>query len=130
MSGRHVLVVDDDPQILELAERALTAAGFRVSTARRVVVARDVLARHKIDLVIADARLPGESGLDLAETTRALGIATMIMSGDHEWLADRGVTRGAYLAKPFSLEHLVELARLCISEGEPESAPPAPVLRK
>jgi DNA-binding response OmpR family regulator len=68
--------------------------------------------------VVTDARLPGESGLELAETTRALGIPTIVMSGDHEWLAARGVARAAYLAKPFSLKGLVQLTLLCMSEGE------------
>lgn len=127
MAGRHVLVVDDDPQILEVAARALEAACFRVSTARRVSVARALLARSKIDLVLTDARLPGESGLMLAETTRALGIATIVMSGDHEWLAARGIARTQYLEKPFQLRALVATVEMCMREGGDAMTPPPAV---
>ena len=65
MASKHVLVVDDDPQILEVITRSLCSRDFRISTARRVSMARDVLARHKIDLVLTDARIPGETGLRL-----------------------------------------------------------------
>lgn len=127
---RHILVVDDDPQILEVVSRSLDTAHYRVSTARRVSVARDALTRQKIDLVLTDARLPGESGLDLAETTRALGIATVIMSGDREWVEQRGFAHGDYLEKPFSLHRLLSVIELCIRENDKALAPTAPPSRK
>jgi two-component system, OmpR family, phosphate regulon response regulator OmpR len=110
MGAKHILVVDDDPLILELLERALSAADFRVSKARRVSVARDVLCRQTVDLVITDARIPGESGIDLAASARQLGIAVMVMSGDPEWACAHGLGPGQYIAKPFELSAL--MARL------------------
>jgi DNA-binding response OmpR family regulator len=107
--AKHVLVVDDEPQILEVIAQALTAAGLSVSTARRVSVARDIMARQSVDLVLADARIPGETGLELAAAARALGIAAIIMSGDVEWLAYHGVAPDQYLAKRFDLEILIRL---------------------
>lgn len=112
--AKHVLVVDDDPLILEVVERALTAANFRVSKARRVSVARDVLVRQRIDLVITDARIPGETGLSLAETARDLGIALIMMSGDPEWAAEHGMDPRDYLAKPFDLHSLVQLVHAAL----------------
>ena len=109
MSAGKVLVVDDDPQILEVMARALTAPGRRVSTARRASLAREVLARQHVDLVVTDVRMPGETGLDLAETTRFLGIATILMSGDPEWSAEHGLAAADYLAKPFALATLLQL---------------------
>jgi DNA-binding NtrC family response regulator len=116
---KHVLVVDDDPAILEVIERALAAANFRVSTARRVAVARDVLARQTIDLVITDARIPGETGLRLAQTARELGIAHIVMSGDPEWAAEHGMDPAQYLAKPFDLGALVQLVEASLSDVTP-----------
>jgi DNA-binding response OmpR family regulator len=107
VNAKHILVVDDDPLILELIERALVPAHFRVSKARRVSLARDVLMRQPVDLVIADARIPGETGLALAETVRALGIAVIIMTGDPEWADAHGLAAGDYLAKPFDLAELM-----------------------
>ena len=111
MTPKHVLVVDDDPLILEVVARALEAADFHVSKARRVSVARDLLARHTIDLIIADARIPGEAGLCLEEKARELGIAFILMTGDPEWVAERGIGPEQYLAKPFELRSLVQLVR-------------------
>lgn len=117
MRPKHVLVVDDDPAILEVIERALAAANFRVSKARRVSVARDVLVRQTIDLVITDARIPGENGLRLAETARELGIALIVMSGDPEWAAEHGMDPEQYLAKPFDLRQLLELVHASLDAG-------------
>ena len=109
MASKHVLVVDDDPSILDLLSRALTTAELRVSTARRVSLARDVLARQKIDLIITDARIPGETGLRLTDTARELGIAYILMSGDPEWASAHGIAPDQYLAKPFDLRELSQL---------------------
>ncbi len=117
MRPKHVLVVDDDPAILEVIERALCAANFRVSKARRVSVARDVLVRQTIDLVITDARIPGETGLHLAETARELGIALILMSGDPEWAAEHGMDPEQYLAKPFDLAELVQLVHASLQSS-------------
>jgi len=109
MVSKHVLVVDDDPSILDLLSRALTTDELRVSTARRVSMARDVLARQKIDLIITDARIPGETGLCLTNTARELGIAYILMSGDPEWATAHGIAPDQYLAKPFDLRALSQL---------------------
>jgi two-component system response regulator QseB len=120
MDAKHILVVDDDPLILELIERALALAQFRVSKARRVAIARDVMMRHPVDLVIADARIPGETGLALAETARLLGVALILMTGDPEWADAHGLAAADYLAKPFELTEL--MARIRAALGEPRSA--------
>jgi DNA-binding NtrC family response regulator len=111
MTSKHVLVVDDDPSILELVSRALATVELRVSTARRVSMARDVMARQKIDLIITDARIPGETGLCLANTARELGIAYILITGDPEWAAEHGLVPDQYLAKPFELRTLLRLVQ-------------------
>jgi DNA-binding NtrC family response regulator len=113
----HVLVVDDDPSILDVMARALADAEYRVSTVRRVSLARDVLCRQTVDLVITDARIPGETGLQLAEKARELGIPVIIMTGDPEWAASHGVLPEEYLAKPFELRHLIDLVRSSLADG-------------
>jgi DNA-binding NtrC family response regulator len=109
MLPKHVLVVDDDPLILEVVSRGLASPSRRISTARRVSVARDVLAHDTVDLVITDARIPGETGLELAASARDLGIATIVMSGNPEWAAEHGMLPEHYVAKPFDLPCLVRL---------------------
>jgi DNA-binding NtrC family response regulator len=115
---------------LEIVARALSSAGLRVSTARRVSVARDILARQTIDLVLADARIPGETGLQLAEAAQAAGIATIIMSGDAEWLAHHGVGPGQYLPKPFDLKTLVRLVSERLDSDNPSDPSRDPMLHR
>jgi DNA-binding NtrC family response regulator len=119
MTPRHVLVVDDDPLILDIIVRALASQQLRVSTARRVSIARDVLVRHTVDLVVTDARMPGETGLALAEKAKELGIACIVMSGDPEWAADHGIAPQQYVAKPFDLSNLVALVQATLDRAAP-----------
>ena len=109
MTLRHILIVDDDPLILDLLSRALASRDVRVTTARRVSVARDVMMRQTVHLVITDARIPGESGLQFADAARDVGIPSILMSGDPEWTLEHGLRAGQYLAKPFDLQRLRRL---------------------
>lgn len=65
-----VLLVDDEPQILEALARHLRAEGFRVIGAPSAIHALQVLEKLHVDLVVADQRMPGPSGLRLLETVR------------------------------------------------------------
>jgi DNA-binding NtrC family response regulator len=123
MQQKHVLVVDDDPDILEVITRALASQEVRVSTARRVSVARDMLLRQTVDLVIADARMPGESGLQLARSATEIGIASILMSGDLEWSEEHGLSADQYLAKPFDLNSLKRLVATYLVSDELQNGP-------
>src|SRR5205809_413613 len=66
MSGStHVLVVDDEPAIVEVLQRYLSAQGFKVSTAENGAAVRRVIGNESVDLVLLDLGLPGEDGLAL-----------------------------------------------------------------
>jgi DNA-binding response OmpR family regulator len=103
----HILVVDDEPEILEILARLLRARGIRVSTARRASVARIIMMHEGVDLLIADARIPGENGIDLARAAEELGIPALVMSGDAAWALAHGAAPGQLLSKPFEIEHML-----------------------
>jgi two-component system, OmpR family, response regulator len=112
----HLLLVDDDRQLLTLLADYLRTAGYRVSTATQGREMRAVLAAEQIDLVVLDLMLPGEDGLALCRDLRAreaepLPILMLTARGDE---ADRvlGLEMGAddYIAKPFATREL--LARI------------------
>lgn len=110
----HVLIVDDDGQIRQLAAKFLRANGIRVSQARDGVEMREMLRSAAIDLVVLDIMLPGRNGLDLCRDLRATSAVPVIMltaKGDE---TDRivGLEVGAddYIAKPFNPREL--LARI------------------
>ncbi len=68
--GRTVLVVDDDPTIVELMRDFLEADGFQVEGAADAREAMRVLDRTPVDCVLLDIMMPGESGFDLCRKVR------------------------------------------------------------
>ena len=116
-SGRkdHVLIVDDSPATLEVLERNLTGAGYRVFVASNVSEAVKVLNTEQIDLVITDIKMPGLSGVHLArhiqENFRDMEV--IIITGYPSVQgAVEAIKIGAeeYLAKPFTDEELLSTA--------------------
>src|SRR5918995_1248102 len=75
----HVLIVDDDRELLRLLARFLERHGLRASTARDGREMRRVLADWRIDLVVLDLMLPGEDGLALCRQLRATCNIPIIM---------------------------------------------------
>jgi len=115
----HILIVDDDREIRELLSRFLDKHGFRCSTAADGRDMRRQLGDAKIDLVVLDVMLPGETGLQLCAQLRAekqSGIARipiiMLTAAGEETDRIIGLEMGAddYLSKPFSPREL--LARI------------------
>lgn len=108
-----LLVVDDVQDTLEVLERNLTAAGYRVYTALNVSDALKVLEVHPVDLVITDLKMPGASGLDLVRFVREnfRDTEVMVITGYATVeSAVQAVKTGAeeYLVKPFTEEELLK----------------------
>ncbi len=111
-SGVHLLVIDDDPDILRLLTMRLRAAGFRVSTAAS---AEEGLARIAVEppqLVVSDIRLPGKDGLALfEEIRRTRPTLPVILLTAHGTIPDavEAMSRGVagYLTKPFDSKVLL-----------------------
>ena len=110
----HVLIVDDDRELLRLLARFLERHGLRASTARDGREMRRALAGWRIDLVVLDLMLPGEDGLTLCRQLRATSDIPIIMLTAMGEETDRiiGLEMGAddYLPKPCSPREL--LARI------------------
>ncbi len=113
-SADHVLVVDDEPDIVALVAYHLAKAGFRISTATTGEDALDQAKREMPSLVVLDLMLPGMSGFDVLESLRRndsmrqVGVL-MLTAKSEEPDRVRGLTLGAddYLTKPFSSAELV-----------------------
>ena len=110
----HILIVDDDAQIRQLAGKFLREHGYRVTAARDGREMRQALETASIDLVILDVMLPGGNGLDLCREIRSRSALPVIMLTARGSETDRivGLEIGAddYVAKPFSPREL--LARI------------------
>jgi len=108
----RILVVDDSPPTLEVLQRNLTAAGYRVFTAPDVSGAVDLLEKVGVDLVVTDLKMPRVSGLDLVRHVREnLKDTEVMMITGYPSIegAVEAVKTGAeeYLAKPFTDEELL-----------------------
>jgi DNA-binding response OmpR family regulator len=111
-----ILVIEDEPGIVDFLERGLRADGFEVSSALDGVSGTEKALSGNVDLVVLDMMLPGRSGLDVLATLRdakpALPVIVLTARGEVE---DRvkGLDAGAvdYLTKPFSLSELAARIR-------------------
>ena len=70
-ASAKVLVVDDDPAVRKSIDRVLSSKGYAVITAENGEEALRKLNEEKYDLVYTDIRMPGVSGLEVAEQIRA-----------------------------------------------------------
>jgi two-component system, OmpR family, response regulator len=127
MTTAHILVVDDDPQILSLLDRYLDKEGFKVSLAETGERMSDILARDAVDLVLLDLVLGGEDGLALARRIREKSdIGLIILTGKGEMI-DRivGLEMGAddYVAKPFHLRELLARIKSVLRRSAVRDAP-------
>jgi two-component system alkaline phosphatase synthesis response regulator PhoP len=132
MAYQTILVVDDEPQIVELVQDYLKQAGFRVLTARDGQTALTIARHERPDLVVLDLMLPGGmDGLDVCRSLRqdaVLGSVPIIMLTARSEETDRliGLELGAddYVTKPFSPREVVARVRAVLrrARGDVQSS--------
>jgi two-component system phosphate regulon response regulator OmpR len=127
----HLLVVDDDARLRDLLQRYLSANGFRVTTAADAGEARQLINSITFDALVLDVMMPGESGIQLAQSLRPQFDFPVLMLTALGETADRiaGLESGAddYLSKPFEPR---ELALRLISLLRRSGGPPVPPHRE
>src|SRR5690242_4893156 len=108
---RTVLVVDDDPAIVELLRDFLAAEGFAVQGALDTAAAAAILAQAPIDCVLLDVMMPGPSGFDLCRQIRGTSeVPILFLSARGEDIAKiRGLGLGGddYIVKSASPSEVV-----------------------
>ena len=122
---RTVLVVDDEPKIVQLARDYLEHAGFHVVVAGDGPAALTAARRERPDLVVLDLGLPGLDGLEVTRELRRDSAIPIVMLTARDDELDKllGLELGAddYLTKPFSPRELVARVRRCC--GAPSARP-------
>ena len=122
-----ILVVDDEPKIVQLARDYLEHAGFVVVTAADGRAALDAVAAERPDLVVLDLGLPGLDGLEVTSRLRQAGDLPIVMltARDDELDKVLGLEIGAddYLTKPFSPRELVARVRAVLRRAEGSARP-------
>jgi len=133
---RKVLVVDDDPVVGRSFDRVLSGKGYAVITARDGEEALNKLRNEAYDVVFTDIKMPGMSGLEVAERVKAkqpwlpVVIVTGYGSEAHEARAKAAGVSG-FLNKPLSPEMIEESAGKAVLEKEAavKAAAAAPAAR-
>lgn len=111
-NNEHILVVDDEPMLLKIAERMLTGMGYDVITAASGEEAVELLHGKKVDAVVLDMMMePGMNGRQTYEqivkihpTQKAMIVSGFAMNDDIRAALKMGVT--TFLKKPYSMEEL------------------------
>jgi two-component system OmpR family response regulator len=128
-SGHRVLVVDDEPNIVEVVTMALRFQGFEVESAANGREALAAVTRFKPHLMVLDVMLPDMEGFEVASRLGAqrAGVPIIFLTArDATEDKVRGLTGGGddYMTKPFSLEELVARIRTILrrtGQAAPES---------
>jgi DNA-binding response OmpR family regulator len=111
----RVLVVDDEPLIVEMLTMGLSYEGFEVSVARTGHEALDQARAVNPDVVVLDIMLPGMDGIEVCRRLRAQGDVGILMLTALGEVDDRvtGLDSGAddYLVKPFTFKELLARVR-------------------
>ncbi|MBN1305680.1 MAG: response regulator transcription factor [Anaerolineales bacterium] len=115
---KKILVIDDEPKIVEICQDYLKAAGFEVASAQDGPGGLAAARREKPDLVVLDLMLPEMDGLDLCRTLRRESDVPIIMLTARVDESDKlvGLELGAddYITKPFSPRELVARVRVVL----------------
>lgn len=116
--GRHVLLIEDEPNIAEAIRFILTRDGWEVTTHAEGETALDRLRATRPDLVILDVMLPGRSGYEILADLRAdptLADLRVLMLSAKGQTRDREAAERAgadlYMTKPFSNAEMLERVR-------------------
>jgi DNA-binding response OmpR family regulator len=122
MSGKKILVVDDEKKIVDIVKAYLEREGYRTIVAYDGKVALDLARTEAPDLIILDLMLPEISGWDVCRTLLAKSNVPIIMLTARDEDTDKivGLELGAddYVTKPFNPKELVSRVRAVLRRAE------------
>ncbi len=114
----HILVIDDEPQILRALKAILAAKQFRVSTAARGEDGLAVAAAEQPDLIILDMSLPDMEGIQVCKELRKWTATPILILSVRDSEKDKvaALDAGAddYLTKPFGIDELLARVRVAL----------------
>ncbi|NIY73855.1 response regulator [Marivivens donghaensis] len=121
--GKRVLVIEDEPNIIEAISFILSRDGWTVHTHADGETANNKIKAMPPDLIILDVMLPGKSGFDILRDLRADGetheIPVLMLTArgqtrDREMAERLGVTQ--FMTKPFSNAEVIESVRTLVAD--------------
>lgn len=130
----HILIVDDDPVIIESLKMFFFDSGWEVSTASTGSTALEImLALPDLDLVLLDLHLPDRSGLDVLERSQALGVVAPVLIisisvEDDDRIRALGLGAQDYITKPYDPDKLLDRIEQIIGLKRTDRIPPGTVV--
>jgi len=128
----HVLVIDDEPQILRAIRTILSAKHFKVTTASRGEEGLTLAASQSPDVIILDLSLPDIDGIEVCSRLREWTQTPIIVLSVRDSERDKvmALDRGAddYLTKPFGIEELLARIRVAMRHAVQAKGSPKPMV--
>jgi CheY-like chemotaxis protein len=119
-----ILVVDDDPILLELLVETLTTIGYDTGEAVDGLDALEILKKDKFDLMISDIKMPNLDGIGLLKEVRKLypDLPVLFITGVSKPEIIGRATPNGFLSKPFRINHIEELIEKTLKNTEKPKA--------
>jgi DNA-binding response OmpR family regulator len=118
MDSKHVLIADDEPNIVVSLEFLMKREGHRVTVARDGDAALAAIRAERPDLVLLDVMMPGKSGFEVCQAVRAdealAGVKIVLLTAkgrDTDIAKGTALGADAYVTKPFSTKELAARVR-------------------
>ncbi len=124
MTGRHVLLIEDEPNIIEAIRFILTREGWKVDSHAHGTGAVEMVQKTDPDLLILDVMLPGRSGMEILRDLRALpeyeNLPVLMLTArgqmrDRDMAERAGVSR--FMTKPFSNTEVLAAVRDLLAQA-------------
>jgi two-component system KDP operon response regulator KdpE len=128
-----VLVVEDDPNIIDLIRANLLVRGFAVVVSATGAHAVEQVESQAVDIVLLDLMLPSVDGFELCKSMRERSSVGIIVvsarGGEHDKVTALNAGADDYLTKPFGIEELLARMTATLRRTRParESAPSGPI---
>ncbi|OEF96988.1 response regulator transcription factor [Desulfuribacillus alkaliarsenatis] len=126
MDYKHILVVDDDPDILEIISLYLRSEGFQVAVCDDGIKALDLARINQYDLIILDIMLPNMDGRQVCREIKRFSDVPILFAScikeDIDIVLGYGLGADGYITKPFSPAVLVSQVKAIVRRtGRPEN---------
>lgn len=117
-----ILVVDDEPDIVEVLTEVLGFEGYQTKKANNISAAYSIIQNEKVDLILSDIRMPNGTGVDLLKKVRlerSKQMPFILMTGQSDVTAREAIGLGAsaYLEKPLNYRVMSSLVYEKLHEG-------------
>ena len=127
MTGKKVLIIDDESSIREMIAIALEMAGYEYLEADNSRTAYEIIVDHRPDLILVDWMMPGGSGIELTRRLKKDALTAeipviMLTAKSEEDNKIQGLEAGAddYITKPFSPRELVARLKAVLRRANPQ----------